>query len=56
MNVRLDSPERKYELMAEAHNYSTTGAEVIKQLVAYWLGVEDAALPEGPWSKVQVNT
>lgn len=50
LNVRLDTPERKYELMAQAHNHSTTGAEVIKQMVAYWLDVPGAKIPPGPWS------
>lgn len=49
------TPEDKAKIMTEAHNHGATASEVIRQLVAVWMGEPDAVMPDGPWREANAG-
>jgi len=51
VHVRM-SPEERQELYATATAQGSNASEVIRELVAVWMGKPGARMPDGPWSEV----
>jgi len=50
VHVRF-TPEEKLELYATATAHGSNASEIIRELVAMWMGKPGAGIPPGPWSE-----